>query len=121
MKCYYHETVDAVATCKNCCRALCRQCALDVGNGMACPNACEDQVRILNAMLSKGQNAIKRSSLGYYGVAGLLFLMAIAIGQDSVRSDIKGWDVLGSGMSAVFLLGAIFFLVMARKARADRK
>ena len=120
MKCFYHETVDAVATCKNCQRALCRECAVDVGNGMACRNACEEQVRILNQMLKKGQNAIKRSSLGYYGLAGFLLLMAIVIGQDSVRSDIKGWAIFGDGMSAVFLLGAIFFLIIARKAGADQ-
>lgn len=88
---------------------------------MACRDACEEKVRILNTMLKKGQNAIKRSSLGYYGLAGFLFLMAVAIGQDSVRSDIKGWSILGSGMSAVFLLGAIFFLVLATKTSADRK
>ena len=88
---------------------------------MACRNACEEQVRILNAMLRKGQNAIKRSSLGYYGLACFLFLMAIVIGQDSVRSDIKGWAIFGDGMSAVFLLGAIFFLVLAKKAGVDKK
>lgn len=121
MKCFYHETVDAVATCKNCCKALCRQCAVDVGNGMACRDSCEEQVRVLNATLKKGQSAIKRSRLGYCGVAIFMILMAIVIGQDSVRSDMRGWAILGDGMSVVFLMGGVFFLVMAKKIAADRK
>ena len=48
MKCFNHEGVDAVAICKNCNKALCHACASDVGNGVACTGACEDEVRALN-------------------------------------------------------------------------
>ena len=75
----------------------------------------------MNAMLKKGQNAIKRSALAYYGLAIFLFLIAILVGQDSLRSDIKAWATFGNGMAAVFLVCGIFFLVMARKASADKK
>lgn len=121
MKCFYHEATDAVATCKNCQKGLCRQCAVDVGDGMACRNACERQVRVLNAFLKKGQNAIKRSSLGYYGLAGFLLLIAIVIGQDSLRSNINAWAIFGDGMSLVMLIGAVFFFIMAKKAADDTK
>ena len=121
MKCFYHETVDAVATCKNCCRALCRQCAVDVGNGIACRNTCEQQVQALNAMLRKGQNAIKRSAWSYYGLAIFMLLMAVVIGQDALRSNEGGWAIIGDGMALTFLGGAIFFFFIAKKGAADNK
>ena len=121
MKCFYHEGIDAVAVCKNCSKALCRGCAVDVGNGMACRNACEPQVRAVNAMLRKGQNAIRRSSWSYYGLAAFLLLTGLVIGQDSLRSEMRGWALFGDGMSLVMVLGAVFFFIMAKKAGADNR
>ncbi len=121
MKCFNHETVDAVATCKNCCRALCRQCAVDVGNGIACRNVCEQQVKAVNAILRRGQNALNRSAWSMYGLAIFLFLMAAVVGQDALRSNEKGWAMFGDGMALVFLGGAIFFFFIGKKAGADQK
>ncbi len=121
MKCFYHETVDAVATCKNCCRALCRQCAVDVGNGIACRNSCEQQVQALNAVLRRGQNALRRSAWSMYGLAIFLFLMAAVVGQDALRSNERGWAIVGDGMALTFLAGAVFFFMIGKKAAGDNK
>jgi len=88
---------------------------------MACRNTCEQQVQALNAMLRKGQNAIKRSAWSYYGLAVFLLLMAAVVGQDALRSNERGWAIFGDGMALTFLGGAIFFFIIAKKGAADSK
>jgi hypothetical protein len=88
---------------------------------MACRDMCEKQVRTLNAVLTRGQNALKRSAWSTYGLAIFFLLLAAVIGQDSLRSNERGWVIFGDGMSLTLLAGAIFFFVMAKKASADNK
>jgi hypothetical protein len=42
MKCYYHREADAVASCKGCGKALCAQCAIDVGGRQFCQQCLAD-------------------------------------------------------------------------------
>ncbi|MBP7275989.1 MAG: hypothetical protein KBA51_07280, partial [Kiritimatiellae bacterium] len=35
MKCFNHEDRDAVGTCKSCGKGVCRECAVDMGKGLA--------------------------------------------------------------------------------------
>src|ERR1700744_5687852 len=44
MKCFYHLQADGGGLCKNCQRALCKDCAGDPAGGLACPNRCEKAV-----------------------------------------------------------------------------
>jgi len=82
---------------------------------------CEQQVKALNAILRRGQNALNRSAWSMYGLAIFLLLMAAVVGQDALRSNEKGLDIFGDGMALTFLGGAIFFFFIGRKARADQK
>lgn len=81
MRCYYHEDREAVGICKNCYRALCRDCAVDVGDGLACPGACEGKVRESNEMVQKGIRNIRmgksnlRWSVFFNAAMGLLFIV----------------------------------------------
>ena len=50
MNCYRHRSVAAVGICKNCYKALCTECASDVGDGLACRESCERKVSELNQM-----------------------------------------------------------------------
>jgi hypothetical protein len=50
MHCYTHQAVSAVGLCKTCFKALCPECAVDVGNGLACRGECEQKVKELNQM-----------------------------------------------------------------------
>ena len=52
MKCFYHQTSDAVGTCKNCHKGLCHECVRDIGNGVACPGTCEAAVKSMNSMVN---------------------------------------------------------------------
>ena len=41
MHCFYHDHQEAVGTCKSCGKGLCRECAADLGKGLACRGHCE--------------------------------------------------------------------------------
>jgi hypothetical protein len=47
MRCFYHETKEAVGMCKSCCKGLCAECAVDLSKGLACRNHCEESVKTI--------------------------------------------------------------------------
>ena len=120
MKCFNHHESDAVAICKNCHKALCGPCAVDVGNGIACRNGCEERVVALNALQRKGENAIRRSSRSMYGLAGFLLLLGV-IFLVNVATDTGGLRTFDISLTAVFWAAAVFFLSMGKKAAADSR
>ena len=65
MKCYYHSDSDAVAICKNCSRGLCRECAADVGNGIACKGKCEGEVKAIVEIIEKNKTVYQKTSAAY--------------------------------------------------------
>ena len=120
MKCFNHHESEAVAICKNCHKALCEPCAVDVGNGIACRNVCEQRVIALNALQRKGENAIKRSSRSMYGLAAFLLLMG-AIFLVNVATDSGHLRTFDISLSVVFLAAGVFFLAMGKRAAADSR
>lgn len=79
MKCYNHSNADAVAICKSCGKAICQECAVDVGKGIACKDQCEDDVMMINAIINnnaKAYSTIKgRSLFGpiFFIIIGMVF------------------------------------------------
>jgi len=63
MKCYNHPEMDAVAICKACGKAICKECAVDVGKGIACKGECEEDVKNINELM-------KRNIKAYEGLKG---------------------------------------------------
>jgi hypothetical protein len=61
MKCFYHNSIDAVAICKNCSRGLCTECVSEVENGVVCKNRCEPAIEEINAMLKKNREMMAKS------------------------------------------------------------
>ncbi len=52
MQCFNHPDNAAVGICKHCQRGVCRECASDLGHGIACKGAHEDAVSLLNDLIS---------------------------------------------------------------------
>ena len=88
MKCFYHDDRDAVGTCKSCSKGVCRDCAVDMGKGLACRGRCEEDVARVTALIDQN---ISLSSVG-----------------DSVMGSVRK----NTYVQAVFLLvtGLVFFL-----------
>src|SRR5947207_10899436 len=53
MSCFYHHDRESVGGCKSCGKALCAECAVDLGKGLACRGHCEDDVRALIALIDR--------------------------------------------------------------------
>ena len=78
MKCFYHPTVDAVGTCKSCCRALCRDCIVEVGLSCSCRGRCETDVAILNELVERSRIACQKTSATFFN-SGIFMLLLGAI------------------------------------------
>ena len=86
MKCFYHNTCDAVGTCKSCGKGLCSECAVDLDRGLACRGRCESAVTDLIALIA--QNVHMRHS------------------QAAVMGNIRSNTFFQSALLTVF--GAVF-------------
>src|SRR5947207_11707150 len=53
MSCFYHHDRESVGGCKSCGKALCPECAVDLGKGLACRGRCEDDVRTLIGLIDR--------------------------------------------------------------------
>jgi hypothetical protein len=53
MRCYYHQDKEAVGGCKSCGKGLCRECAADLGKGLACRGRCEADVQAAIASVDR--------------------------------------------------------------------
>ena len=50
MECFTHASAPAVATCKTCARAICRDCARDLDFAVVCGDACAAEATDLQEM-----------------------------------------------------------------------
>ena len=105
MRCFYHRDLDAVATCKSCGRGLCPDCGADVGNGLACRDRCEEEVRSLNRVISRNKTAFEKTSGAYLRVASFY----AAVGAVLVFAGIMDWR----GMAPVLLPAGGILIVAA--------
>lgn len=111
MKCFNHDTSDAVAVCKNCGKALCHSCTAEVGNVIACVNKCEQEVTALNELIRRNRSASQKTSSAYYKnavVFALLALVLMYLALDAYQTQRTPVLVLSGGTAIVFVLAAFF-------------
>lgn len=53
MNCFNHADRSATGSCKYCGKGLCPECVSDLGHGLACKNAHEQEVENLHMIISK--------------------------------------------------------------------
>ena len=128
MKCYNHRESDAVAICKSCQRALCMDCSVDVTNGIACKDKCEEEVIAINVLYARGKSAYNKASKTYIGMAiifGLMAIIMIAIGVFTYLSAKEGestffpFFIIPTGI--VFLIGAGIYMRAASKIKSIKE
>lgn len=115
MECFYHSSVAAAGTCKNCHRGICRECLSEVPEGIACRERCERQATAIGKLWkqSDGAFAVYAFLLVAMGAIfiGLEVSNAIRYGTDSVSA-------MPIAMGAVFVAVGI---VLAWKAYRSRR
>lgn len=62
MECFKHQPAGAVGLCKNCYKAVCRECAIELENGLACSDECAKE--------TNEYNEITERSKKIYGIGG---------------------------------------------------
>src|SRR5207237_1072861 len=103
---------EAVGICKNCQKGLCQECAVDVGNGLACIGICEDEVRLLNQLMAraKGARGAYQTTAGAYSRYAIVYLLFgvvfLASGIVLLLSPIALVAVLLLPMGLIMLLAA---------------
>lgn len=113
MKCFHHPSDDAVGLCKACGKGVCRACAVDLGEGLACANSCEVAARELIMQIRVSREALRstptvyktQSTVGF--LAGATFL---TIGAATLMTPI-------SWVAPVFLLMSAPMLYQGVRAR----
>jgi hypothetical protein len=119
MECYTHPGAVAVGACKSCGKGVCRACAVDVGNGLACSPACEQEVRALNRIVERNKTAHQKAGHAYalialfYIVAGTLFLTGGLLNWRGLR-----WMLVPAGL--LLLVAAAIHFMTGRRFSDDR-
>ena len=87
MKCYHHDTRDAVGICKSCGKGLCTECAVDMHYGLACKGRCERAAEELISLIQQNvtlrqtaATATRNIRPNTYIQAALLTVFGVAFG-----------------------------------------
>ena len=80
MECFYHAASSAVGVCKSCGRGLCRGCATEVANGLACPGRCEREASDVNVQTQEGRGALTLAAIGWTTTGLAVWLHGFLLG-----------------------------------------
>ena len=128
MNCFYHRDKTAIGSCKSCGKALCPDCAVDLGKGLACRSHCEEDVKALIALIDRNiklspdaarqleaGRRTRLSSAIFMLVSGLIFLAWAA--RDMDRFGVSFLVPLG----VCFLLYGAYGLFQVRRTAKQRQ
>ncbi len=115
MRCYYHRDVDAVATCRNCCRGLCEGCTADVNKMSACRGRCEGDVAAVQTLLARSDRAFATAGwqLRIAAFICLLFAALFVVLARRMPYSITTWLLLPAAL--VLLIGAALLVITSRR------
>ena len=115
MKCFRHAQSDAVGTCKFCFKGVCAQCATDTGVGIACSPECQQEVKLLKAIIDRNKQAFPLAAKANTRNAILLFLFGFTfLGFGAIEED-RSLLLFFGAVGVIMLIGGIFSLISARK------
>jgi len=120
MQCFNHQEQAAIGMCKHCCKGLCSACATDLGYGLACREAHEEQVTAVHAMVTKAARvqSVNRSNK-YLSPTLFIALGSVFVGYGLINGGAAtSFTVI---LGVVLLLYGLFLFNAVRKAYAQPK
>lgn len=117
MRCFNHVEKEAVGICKACQRGLCAECVTDLGHGLACKDKHEEQVNVLNKIISQSAKIYsvtpktRNAAPLFYTFMGVVFA-GYGYFKGSGFQDFS--FILGSG----FIAFGIYIYIYNKKAYA---
>ncbi len=79
MLCFLHRSNAAVGTCKSCNKAVCAECFIDAGNGLACSAQCEQEVKDINAIIGRSKQVYNIGTKGSAIPSGILVYLFFSV------------------------------------------
>lgn len=121
MKCYNHQYLDALAVCRSCGRALCRECVTEVGLSCSCKGRCESVVAAMNELIERGRTAYQKTSALHHRTGVLIILLGaafLAVGIIALsRGESSVWTFFFIAAGALFGGMGVSGLIAARRFR----
>lgn len=116
MKCYNHYERDAVAICKNCGKGLCKECAVELDNGLiSCKGNCEKEVKYLKEMTEKSKKVYNKTAKTYYTTSLIYILLGLAFIGFGLLSDIEPLKPFVFVCGGVMLIGSILMALNGKR------
>jgi len=123
MNCYSHRDQQSIGICKACQKAVCSECVVDTGRGLACSTECASEVNDLNAIVDKSKRIYSigsSSNLPPTGIIMFFFFGLVFFGfgvyQSMNRDRIDYFAII---MGLGFLLMALISYVRNKKVNLN--
>jgi hypothetical protein len=115
MRCYYHHDIEAIATCRNCCRGLCDACIAEVNKISACRGRCEADVAAMHALLARSDSAFTTAArqMRIAALICVLFAALFVLLSRRMPYSMATWLLLPAAL--VLLVGAALLVLNARR------
>jgi hypothetical protein len=79
MQCYQHQDRAAVGVCKACQKAVCSSCGKDTGRGLACSDACVNEVKDINEIIDRSKQIYSIGSKSKLPATGIILYAFFAL------------------------------------------
>ncbi|MFA4944966.1 MAG: hypothetical protein WC789_09735 [Lentisphaeria bacterium] len=116
MNCYNHPERPAVGFCKSCCKGLCGECAAELPNGLACRNACEGRVTLINQIIDSNQQILAAANRQVRSSGWFVLLLGLVLGLFGILPF-----ALSRNPATLFLVVIGLFFVAYGAARLLKK
>jgi hypothetical protein len=112
MKCFVHAQADAVATCRNCHRGLCRECAVAEPGFIACRGACTEQARRMESLVANRLRSHHASHGNGWLAPAFFTTIAVILLYFGVQRFDERFNI-ATALGAAFLVyaGALFYRI----------
>jgi len=112
MKCFYHQTTDAVGICRNCSRGVCPACAAEIADGLACRGICETEAAAISRLVRLNARFVAQGPRGGTlcqgaGIAGTVAGIPLLVRILSSRSP----SITAMVPSLILLFGGLALFV----------
>jgi uncharacterized membrane protein YkvI len=120
MRCFNHQTLDAIGSCKSCCKGLCGSCANDLGHGLACRGVHESEVENIHKLLVRSARVQQMTPKTQYVAPMFAMVMGVlfsAFGFLGMTRPI--WFLVALG--AAFVVYGLVILLINRNAFREQR
>ncbi len=112
MNCFSHQNAPSIGICKACQKAVCVECVIDTGRGLACSAECDEEVKALNQIIDKSKRIYSIGSSSKLPPTGVLMFLFFGLIFTSVGIyqylDRERLDFVSLSMGLGFIAFSVF-------------